>query len=327
MLKKTTKTLLLTIIATAALNTFKFPQTHQLSNNWITIEQKAQARSSGGRSGGGSFSRGSRGSRGSSPPSRGRSHNGSSAYTYPISGSSSSAGGVAINSGFFGIMIFGMSGIAMLAVASGALKNLSGNHQHRYSDSYYGTKDNRKVTISQLQIALLASATDVQSGLSELSLRVDTSTQERLRELLQESIMILLRHCEYWSHGLGKSQEMRINDARSIFEQLSLKQRSKLTQETLSNVGGQIQEKTVITSEDESAMYIVVTLLIGTAHEQAQFKELRTVEDFQEALQQMASTAPDDLLKLELLWSPQAKNDSLTYDEFITEYTEMRPFV
>lgn len=334
MLKTTSKLLLATVLAIATVNAIELRPPQQTSYQWLTLEQAAQARSSGGRSGGGSFSRGSSrssGSRGSS--SRSRSYERSPAYSsgssYTTSGGYHRGGGTTLGSTgtamVFGILFFGISGIILLALISSALKNK--NNQGNATSTYHRERDNDKVTISQLQIALLASATDVQSGLSDLSLRVDTSTEEGLRELLQASIMILLRHTEYWRHGSGHAQTVNINQAESIFEQLSLEQRSKLTQETLSNVRGKIQAETVIAPEDESAMYIVVTLLVGTAHDQPQFQKLSTVEDFETALKRLASTPPDYLLKLELLWSPQAENDSLTYDEFITEYTEMLEFV
>ena len=337
MLKTTSKLLLATVLAIATVNAIELRPPQQTSHQWLTLEQAAQARSSGGRSGGGSFSRGSSrssGSRGSSSRSRssGRSPAYSSGSSYTTSGGYHRGGGTTLGSTgtamVFGILFFGMSGIILLALVSSVLKNLLvRDDQGNATSTYHRERDNDKVTISQLQIALLASATDVQSGLSDLSLRVDTSTEEGLRELLQASIMILLRHTEYWSHGSGHAQTVNINQAESMFEQLSLEQRSKLTQETLSNVRGKIQAETVIAPEDESAMYIVVTLLVGTAHDQPQFQKLSTVEDFETALKRLASTPPDYLLKLELLWSPQSENDSLTYDEFMTEYTEMLEFV
>ncbi|CCQ60323.1 Long-chain-fatty-acid--CoA ligase [Crocosphaera watsonii WH 0401] len=37
----------------------------------------------------------------------------------------------------------------------------------------------------------------------------------------------------------------------------------------------------------------------------------------------LGSMPSDYLLKFELMWSPQTENDSLTYDEFISEYSNM----
>ena len=70
-------------------------------------------------------------------------------------------------------------------------------------------------------------------------------------------------------------------------------------------------------------MYIVVTLLVGTAHDKPLFEEIRTPDDLEIILKDLGAISSDYLLKFELIWSPQTQNDSLTYDEFITEYTNM----
>jgi uncharacterized membrane protein len=67
----------------------------------------------------------------------------------------------------------------------------------------------------------------------------------------------------------------------------------------------------------------VVTLLVGTADDQPLFKEVRSPEALKEALETVASVPSDYLMKFELLWSPQVEEDSLTYDELLTEYTDM----
>ncbi|MDJ0509801.1 MAG: DUF1517 domain-containing protein [Crocosphaera sp.] len=197
------------------------------------------------------------------------------------------------------------------------------NNNDEIITNHYQGKDNNIVVISKLQIALLALATDVQSGLTELSLRVDTSTEEGLQELLQESILILLRNSEYWTHHIYDSEKIHIDKAESRFNFLSLEQRSKLSAETLSNIEGNVTQKTVISSDDQSAMYIVVTLLVGTAHDQHLFQEIRTPDGLKEALSILGSMSSDYLLKFEVIWTPQTENDSLTYEEFITEYTNM----
>ncbi|MGK7941967.1 MAG: DUF1517 domain-containing protein [Crocosphaera sp.] len=343
MLQKTTKLLLTTIAAIATINTLEVSQIPNTSNNWLTVQTEAQARSSGGRSGGGSFkqkssgsssnsssknsssSSGSRSNRRSS--NRSRSYNNSPSYNnnnsrnYSSSGTSSDNGGGKI---FLGVIFAGISGIIIFAIVSSMLKSaLSGNNNDHHSTAYNKERDNNIVTISELQIALLALATDVQSGLTELSLRVDTSTEEGLKELLQESILILLRNSEYWTHHIHRSEKINIEQAESKFNRLSLEQRSKLSVETLSNIEGNIKQKTVTSPDDESAMYIVVTLLVGTAHDKPLFQEIRTPDDLKEALNTLGSMPSDYLLKFELIWSPQTEKDSLTYDEFITEYTNM----
>ncbi len=348
MLQKTTKLYITTVAAIATINTNETPQIPNISQSWLTVQTEAQARSSGGRSGGGSFSRGSSrssgrsSSRSSSSSSRSRSrsrsdnnspsysHDNSPGYYNHNSRNYSSSGTYYNSSGgeWVGLLValvfFGLAGLILFAIIYSALKSaLSGNNNDSVAAAYNRERDNNIVTISKLQIALLASATDVQWGLTELSLTADPSTEEGLKYLLQESILILLRNSEYWTHHVHSSQKIHIDTAEAKFDSLSLEERSKLSSETLSNIEGTIRQKAVISPDDESAMYIVVTLLVGTAHDKPLFKDIRTPDDLTAALNKLGSMPSDYLFKFELIWSPQTQDDSLTYDEFITEYSKM----
>lgn len=354
MLQKSTKLFLTTIAAIATINTIETPQIPNISNSGLSIQTEAQARSSGGRSGGGSFSRGSSRSSGRSSSGRSRSSSGSrsrsrsstpsrsynsspsyshdnspgyynnNSRNYSSSGTYYSSGGDRLVSVLARLVLFGFLGMVIYGIVSSVIKSaLSSNNYDRVAAAHRKERDNDIVTISKLQIALSASATDVQWGLTELSLTADTSTEEGLKNLLQESIVILLRNSEYWTHHVNSSQKLNINKAEAEFDSLSLEERSKLSSETLSNIEGNIRQKSVVSPDNELAMYIVVTLLVGTAHDKPLFENIRTPDDLKTALNTLGTMPSDYLFKFELIWSPQTQNDSLTYDEFITEYTNM----
>lgn len=185
-------------------------------------------------------------------------------------------------------------------------------------------RDNNIVTISKLQVALFAEAKDVQKQLSELSLSIDTNTDEGLVELLRESVLVLLRNGDYWNYVLSSSNSLHIDKAESAFQKLSVAERSKFSAETLSNFEGKIQQREAISpDENDVAAYIVVTLILGTADDKPLFEKIHSKEELQLVLENLASMRDDYLMKFELLWSPQTEEDSLTYDELITEYTDM----
>lgn len=186
--------------------------------------------------------------------------------------------------------------------------------------------NNDTVTVSQLQVALVANAGSIQQELSTLALNADTHTNDGLVHLLQESALILLRHSESWTHVHAESQTVpNLDIAQKVFSQMAIAERSKLSAETLVNVGGTVSpQKTIFLDPEEGpAAYIVVTLLVGTAHDRPLFAEIRTEAALSQALQEIAALPPDYLLVLELIWSPQAASDSLTYDELLTEYTDL----
>ncbi|NJR51858.1 MAG: DUF1517 domain-containing protein [Leptolyngbyaceae cyanobacterium CSU_1_3] len=185
--------------------------------------------------------------------------------------------------------------------------------------------DNATVTVSKVQVALLAQGKAIQAQLSEIVKNADTDTAEGLQQELQEATLALLRMPENWSHVQANSQRVKSREAaEAMFNQVSIAERSKFSAETLTNVGGRVNRKSFTPDPDQDpASYIVVTLLVGTAHDRPLFGDVRTVEALKEALEKLSSINTDYLMVFELLWSPQDEADSLTYDELLTEYTDM----
>lgn len=110
--------------------------------------------------------------------------------------------------------------------------------------------DNDIVTVSQLQIALSAGVSSIQSQLSNLSLKADTKTPEGLYQLLEVTVEQLLENALYWTHLLGSSETFDSREtAEAVFENLSLAERGKFSAETLSNVEG------IITQTDKPAVF------------------------------------------------------------------------
>ena len=186
--------------------------------------------------------------------------------------------------------------------------------------------DNNIFTVSKVQVALYAQARELQSELTELSLEVDTDSSEGLLRLLQESALSLLRHTEYWTHVSASSDVAKSAlEAESMVNKLSIEQRRQLSSETLVNVGGNKKRSAVqaVGLEEGPAAYIVVTFLVGTAHDKPLFSKIQTETELQAVLQQLASLPAEYLMTFELIWSPQDASDSLTDDELLTEYSDL----
>lgn len=294
----------------------------------VNISDQAFAKSSGGRGGGGSFRGGSRGgsrSNSNNSNNNSRSGGGSNVIIAPGGGGYYGGGGW----GFFPMLLlmgaFGAPLIGFIVFFMLANRNRSMGSYGNSLSAINNELDNDIVTVSKLQVALFSHTKGLQSQLSELTLKVDTSTPEGLFELLQESALVLLRNSENWSHVQASSETLSMDKADSVFNQFSLQERSKFNAETLTNVKGKIKQQEVVVPglEEDPAAYIVVTLLVGTADDKPLFKEVRSHETLKKALERVASVPPDYLMAFEVLWSPQVEEDSLTYDELLTEYTEM----
>ncbi|MCL1475956.1 DUF1517 domain-containing protein [Argonema antarcticum] len=334
------KSRLLWTTATAflLLNTVvEIPQSDRQSIANLNIQQEAYAKKSGGRSGGGSFSRPSRSNSGSSSPSRSNNNGGSSGGSYynstPVYGGGYRSGGVYFYPGWGFVFpsLFGVMMLMMVLFIIYAIQNSRRNSAQTTNDFSTGNKelDNNIVTISKIQVGLLAQARAIQKELSELSLSIDTGTPDGLSELVQESVLALLRSPENWTHVSATSQTVRTREeAETIFNKFSIEERSKFSSETLTNVEGKVRQKDVNPNPNaEPGSYIVVTLLIGTEDDRPLFVNVYSSADLKAALERIGGTASEYLTVFELLWTPQSETESLTYDELLSEYANLMQIV
>lgn len=300
-------------------------------NNQLTLNigQEAQAKRGGGRSGGGSFS----------SPSRTPSRSSRSLNSDYSGGGYSSRRDVYIVSGgsaygydapmplFVFVIIFSILAIAIIsAIRSSINSTNSVNNAINSANESTGNSEieNNIVTVSKIQVGLLATARGIQTDLSEYSLSADTQTPAGLAQLLQEAALALLRTQENWTHVSASSKTVRSREAaQTIFTQLSIGERSKFSSETLTNVNGIRRIKDNSQQDNEPGSYIVVTLLIGTENDRPLFGDVYSAKELQQALARIAATPPEYLTVFELLWTPQSATESLTGDELLTEYTNL----
>ncbi|MGL5806439.1 MAG: DUF1517 domain-containing protein [Xenococcaceae cyanobacterium] len=290
----------------------------------------AMAARTGGRIGGGSFGAPSRNY---SSPRGGYSSPGGYGYGYGYGG----GGGIGFPfllpffgfgggfGGLFTILIF----IAIANFLVKSVRNIAGGDEGEIV-SY----DNPKVSVGQVQVGLLSSARDLQSELDELAMRADTATPSGRATVLQETTLALLRHPEYWVYGATQSQQTALNSAEAKFNQLALAERSKFTEETLTNVNSQLKNllqgselekggELVAQTERESGEYIMVTVIVGIDGK-LELPTINNTEDLHKALQQIGSIGSDRLLAVEILWTPQAQGDTLTKDDILAQYPNVK---
>jgi uncharacterized membrane protein len=289
--------------------------------------------SSGGRSRGGSFSSPSRSSGSSggnsrpSQPSRSNSDrndyredyryrdNYRPSYGY---GYSSGYGRSSSSDGFWLALILVLGVVGVIGYLLWKAQQNSGKGA--------GELGNETVTVSKIQVALLAQERNIQDRLSELTENADMDTAEGRSEMLRECVLALLRSPDTWSHVYSSSQVVKSRDAAGkVFEQWSMAERSKVDAETLVNVGGKVRRQAIATEDADPGSYIVVTLLVGTENDRSLFDTVHTTEDLKTALENLGALSTEYLLILELLWNPQSSKESLTYDEMLAHYSELVP--
>lgn len=198
-----------------------------------------------------------------------------------------------------------------------------------YGDSY----SNPPVSVANLQVGLLAEARDLQPELDQIAQRANTGSSEGLTHVLQETVLSLLRHPEYWAYASSETQQARLLEAEEKFNRLALAERSKLQEETLSNVNRQLRQATdKALPESKSTQqlltegpgeYIVVTVLVASQGN-LKLPQINSSADLRQALNQLGAVSSEQLLALEVLWTPQAENDTLTAEDVIATYPNLK---
>lgn len=295
----------------------------------------ALAARGGGRMGGGSFRAPSRSY---SAPSR-SSQQGPSGYSGGYGGGYYPGGGF----GFpFIIPFFGFGGGAgglfgifiAIALANFLIRSFRSAGIGRNGEEAYNA--NPTVSVARIQVGLLAQARDLQVALNRIAETADTGTPAGLTKLLQETTLSLLRNPEYWAYADIESDQTRLLSAEQAFNQLAIAERSKFTGETLSNVNAQLSQTSAksglnssgdLTSTDATleapGEYIVATVLVATQGKLA-LPKITSESDVREALNKVGAISSDQLMAVEVLWTPQVSGETLTADEMVAEYPNLQ---
>ena len=288
----------------------------------LLVVPKPALAASGGRIGGGSF-------RSSPMP---RSYGGGGGYGG--GGYSRGYGGGGLGFPFL-IPFFGFGGgglfgflilMAVVGLFANALRGGGGGAIASGDSGPISTyRPDGPVAIAQLQVGLLATARDLQQDLRGLAASADTSSNAGLQRVLQDTTLALLRHPDLWVYASAEVGQVPFAAAESTFNRLSMTERSKLSREVTSNVGGQKQEDRpgLAGNADATSDYIAVTVLVAS-RSRLTLKPLKADEDLREALRLLGSVSSTDLLALEVIWQPEGAGEVLSTEELLTAYPNLQ---
>ena len=304
---------------------FSFLVSSTIIFSFLVISPKHATAASGGRIGGGSFQ----------APSVPRSQNygGYGGNNFRGYGSGYRGGGI----GFpFLLPIFGFGGggifgflilMSIIGVIVNSFKNSSISPNSINNSIVSKSANPTKVSLVQFQIGLLASAKEIQRKLRELASSANTSTPTGLQRILQDTTLSLLRKPELWVYSNIETGSVPFASAESTFNRLSITERSKIKAELTSNYSGQIS--TSINNEsnpgdsDPTNEYIAITILVATKKD-LKANNSANNEDITEALRLLGSISSNDLIALEVIWQPEGKGETLSEEELITQYPNLK---
>lgn len=188
------------------------------------------------------------------------------------------------------------------------------------ADMDHADRLTQPVSVVKHQVALLGSARELQQDLNRLAASLDTSTSRGLHELLQETVLSLHRNPQYAVYGKTELKKARsVASAEAQFNQLSMAERGKFQRETLSNYSGRKSHHRVDSAVNGNNELIVVTVL-AAVDGKLDLSDSKDGPSMRENLARLGSVPANQLLALEVLWTPQAEGDFFTRDELVTDY-------
>ncbi|MBD2233378.1 DUF1517 domain-containing protein [Phormidium tenue] len=230
---------------------------------------------------------------------------------------------IGIGGGFGGLFTL----LIFIAIANVVVRGLRG----ATSEDDYGTPmggSNPPVAIAKLQVGLLAQARELQDDLNRLATTADTGTSQGLAKLLQETTLALLRHPDYWAYATSEDKQTRLLNAEQEFNRYTLSARSQFSAETLSNVNNQLTQaepQALLTGDTDQAPgeYILATVVVATQGK-LDLPNIYSSADLRQALSQIGAISSENLLAVEVLWTPQQSGETLSGDELIAQYPELK---
>ncbi|XVF42127.1 hypothetical protein PTKIN_Ptkin01aG0335300 [Pterospermum kingtungense] len=194
-----------------------------------------------------------------------------------------------------------------------------------FVDLVLNTVSNR-TSVLKFQVGLLGTGRSIQRDLNQIAEVANTSTSEGLSFVLTETTLALLRHPDYCISSYSSADVKRdIDEGEQHFNQLSIEERGKFDEETLVNVNNIKRRRTAIQkASGVSNEYIVITILVA-AQGVHKLPRINGSGDLKEALQKLASIPTSKIRAVEVLWTPQHENDTLSEQELLEDYPLLKP--
>ncbi|KAI3856786.1 hypothetical protein MKX03_022400 [Papaver bracteatum] len=280
----------------------------------------SSSKSSSSRSSSSSSPSSSRSSSSSSPSFSSRSSSSSSPSYSSRSSSSSSSPSYSSRSS--------SSSSSRSSSSSSSPSHSSGSSSSNTSSSSSSSPSYSKITSSSAPtyVALLGATRSLQKDLDKIAEVADTSTPSGLSYILQESTVALLRHLAYCFSSYSSVDVMQDKvDGEKLFNKLTIEERAKFDEETLVNVDNIKKQSTPSKKPNGlSSDYLVMTILVAAMGDY-KLGVINNSDDLQRALTKLGAIPTSKILAVEVMWTPQEENDTLTERELLEDYPRLKP--
>lgn len=185
-------------------------------------------------------------------------------------------------------------------------------------------------TVIKLQVALdedWAGSNNIMTVLSAIAARQGSGLNQRaeLSSLLSEASIALLRRQNDWRAATIAGERFKGNaaaQAEPYFQKTAITERTKFERESLPSI--QREDGLAYGPRPTQA---VVSLIVAVRGQSEALRRCSSVADLRSALQSLASEALTDegenIMAVELLWTPSERGDVLSKKQLILDYPEL----
>jgi uncharacterized membrane protein len=191
---------------------------------------------------------------------------------------------------------------------------LSRNSQQSKEDS---------MTLAHVQVALLASAKDIQEDLLRMANNGDTSSIDGLSDILKETTLALMRHPDRVVYVYGETFKGSPENVEHLFNKKSIEERSKVSEELVTNDSGKLRKsksKTIV-NHDGGNEHILVSLIV-VADSDFDIISPKSWSEAKANLINLGAISPEELVALEIIWQPE-DGDALSQEELLSLYPNL----
>ncbi|KAJ4825531.1 hypothetical protein Tsubulata_033523 [Turnera subulata] len=189
------------------------------------------------------------------------------------------------------------------------------------------SKGSKRNSVLMVQVGL-GKARSLQTELNQIAKTTNTSSSFGWYLILRATISALLRNShDFISYYSFVKHYDSTGSAEDTFQGLAAKERAKFDIVSLVNLNNvKIQREVIPQASKDGKDYIVVTILVA-ASRRCKIPRIKSKDGLKKALESLNSNIkfPSDLLGVEVLWTPQNEEDTLSEKELHENYSALKP--
>jgi uncharacterized membrane protein len=195
-----------------------------------------------------------------------------------------------------------------------------------YDDDEDGYAQPDRSYVYKIQLGLGRSARGLQQRLEKFAAEGDTGTETGLAQLLSQTALELLREKDSIRYAqVEAAGPMTLQKGETKLNGLALAERSRFEVERVRGAEGKVRRSDAAqTSSSDVLEYLLVTVLAATRSPMPELTKLTDPSELDTVLHALGGVPPEELLGLEVVWTPADADDALTEKELLATYPELR---